>query len=75
MDYNTTVYNEIEYDRKMKEWINQRKAAGISQMDVALDMGTSYSMISLIETFKRRSLAAYYYYKNHFGYSEEVNDL
>ena len=72
MNYNNVVYTEINYDGKMKEWIKVRKANGISQSDIATEMGTSESVISLIESFKRRSLAAYYYYKTHFGRLKDI---
>ena len=63
-------YDYIDYENKMKEWIQKRKESGMTQKEVADKLGTSYSMISYIESFKRRSYAAYYAYKNLFGGGE-----
>ena len=63
-------YEYIDYDNKMKEWIQKRKDSGMTQKELADKLGTSDSMISYIESFKRRSFAAYYVYKNLFGGDE-----
>ena len=63
-------YDYINYDQKMTEWIQKRKESGMTQKELADKLGTSYSMISYIESFKRRSYAAYYAYKNLFGGGE-----
>ena len=63
-------YDYIDYENKMREWIQKRKDSGMSQKEVADKLGTSDSMISYIESFKRRSFAAYYAYKNLFGGGE-----
>lgn len=63
-------YEYIDYDNKMKEWIQKRKDSGMTQKELADKLGTSDSMISYIESFKRRSFAAYYGYKSLFGGGE-----
>lgn len=63
-------YNYIDYDNKMTEWIQKRKDSGISQKEMAEILGTSDSMISYIESFKRKSFAAFYAYKHMFGGGE-----
>lgn len=60
-------YEYIDYENKMKEWIQKRKDSGISQKEMAERLGTSDSMISYIESFKRRSFAAYFGYKRVLG--------
>ncbi len=64
------TYDYINYDQKMTEWIQKRKESGITQKDMAEMLNTSDSMISYIESFKRRSFAAYYAYKQKFGGGE-----
>lgn len=63
-------YDYIDYENKMKEWIQKRKESGMTQKEVAEKLGTSNSMISYIESFKRRSYAAFYAYKYMFGGGE-----
>ena len=63
-------YDYIDYENKMREWIQKRKESGMTQKELADKLGTSDSMISYIESFKRRSYAAYYAYKNLFGGGE-----
>lgn len=64
------TYDYIDYENKMREWIQKRKESGMTQKELADKVGTSYSMISYIESFKRKSFAAYYVYKNLFGGGE-----
>lgn len=64
------TYDYIDYENKMREWIQKRKESGMTQKELADKVGTSYSMISYIENFKRKSFAAYYVYKTLFGGGE-----
>lgn len=64
------AYEYIDYENKMKEWIQKRKESGITQKELAEKFGVSDAMISYIESFKRRSFGAYYAYKNMFGGGE-----
>ena len=61
------TYNALNYEENMRKWIEERKRQGISQKEVAIDMKCTESTISYVEHFKRRSFAAYYYYKAKFG--------
>ena len=67
MDFREQFYKDFDYESKMTDLIEKRKASGMTQKDVAVALNVTESTISLIEHFKRRSMVIYYQYCNLFG--------
>lgn len=60
-------FKYMEYDVKFHALITKRKEKGISQRQMADELGVTESTISRWEKFTRRSLVAYFGYKRVLG--------
>lgn len=60
-------FKYMEYDVKFHALITKRKEKGMSQRQMADELGVTEATISRWESFNRRSLIAYFGYKRVLG--------
>lgn len=60
-------YKYMDYDVKFHALITKRKEKGITQKQMAEELGVTEASISRWESFNRRSLIAYFGYKRVLG--------
>lgn len=60
-------FKYMDYDVKFHALITKRKEKGISQRQMAKELGVTEASISRWENFTRRSLIAYFGYKRVLG--------
>lgn len=61
------LYHCLNYAPRMLKCVENRKASGITQREIAADLGVTPAMISYIENLQKKSFAYLAYYEERFG--------
>lgn len=67
MKRSNVLFHCLNYADRMNKCVEKRKSLGITQREIAEDLGVSPQMVCYVERLRKKSFAYLAYYENRFG--------